>query len=801
MEQQYSSLDGKGQTVVIIDSGIDTDHEFFGSDDNRDGISDRIIFSKTFGDGKANGEDVGGHGTHVAGIVASSDDDFTGVAPGADIIALKVFDTYGANLIEKALNWCIENAAEYSIDVINMSLGGSWFFQSDSSYYLDYIGYGDEFKTLSDLGVVCVASAGNWYGGVIDRATGEYIDYPVLNGSGAYDYYWAEAGTHSTQGIASPAAYSEVISVGATWGGPDLHSWGSFNGNDEAPNAGSIVHFSQRDDELLDLFAFGGGITSAKMGGGETAMSGTSMAAPYVSGLVLLMQQMAQQELGRKLTPAEVKLIIDTKSNQNFDGDDEDYSQQNSTNLYYNEASINNWLSYIKTLKNPLFHNVDLASSAGEYNFGLVSSKVNSFTNQSEQIIISVAGLETYGAGGSDYIIGSTGNDTIYGGAGDDVIAADAGNDTIVGGEGDDWLSGGAGNDTFKYEKGDGNDTISDWNETDDVIAYSGFSDYELTLSTETIISASEKQITLFDGSIFTLLSSVTEIDDYGDDGSSAMSISLGDTITGSIENISDEDWFSIALEAGKTYLFETLSDSLSEVTPRLAVYNPEERFEDGTASKMSFQPETSGVYFLKLHDLGDLDTGSYSFTTSLVETVDNVNVVTTITNRSGAALTDVIVALDDGSALLTDKTETGLSEFAITRGSNISLTGSLDYNRSSKSITSQDALDALRLAVGMETQNGSKSAFDFIAADFNQDGKVSSQDALAILKYAVGLSTTEQAGWVFVDSDGEYTGISRTNTNYDEGVTITDLTSATELSLTGILIGDVNDSYGGLVA
>ena len=279
------------------------------------------------------------------------------------------------------------------------------------------------------------------------------------------------------------------------------------------------------------------------------------------------------------------------------------------------------------------------------------------------------------------------------------------------------------------------------------------------------------------------------------------MSISLGDTITGSIENISDEDWFSIALEAGKTYLFETLSDSLSEVTPRLAVYNPEERFEDGTASKMSFQPETSGVYFLKLHDLGDLDTGSYSFTTSLVETVDNVNVVTTITNRSGAALTEVIVALDDGSALLTDKTETGLSEFAITRGSNISLTGSLDYNRSSKSITSQDALDALRLAVGMETQNGSKSAFDFIAADFNKDGKVSSQDALAILKYAVGLSTTEQVGWVFVYSDGEYTGISRTNTNYDEGVTITDLTSATELSLTGILIGDVNDSYGGLVA
>ena len=77
------------------------------------------------------------------------------------------------------------------------------------------------------------------------------------------------------------------------------------------------------------------------------------------------MQQMAEQELGRKLTPAEVKLIVNTQSNQNFDGDDEDYTQQNPTNLYYNEASINDWLSYIKTLKNPLFHSVDLASSAG----------------------------------------------------------------------------------------------------------------------------------------------------------------------------------------------------------------------------------------------------------------------------------------------------------------------------------------------------------------------------------------------------------------------------------------------------
>ena len=53
----------------------------------------------------------------------------------------------------------------------------------------------------------------------------------------------------------------------------------------------------------------------------------------------------------------------------------------------------------------------------------------------------------------------------------------------------------------------------------------------------------------------------------------------------------------------------------------------------------------------------------------------------------------------------------------------------------------------------------------------------------------------------MFVDTNGDYSDINRTNTNHDEGITIADLTSATELSLTGILIGDVNDSYSGMIA
>jgi hypothetical protein len=187
---------------------------------------------------------------------------------------------------------------------------------------------------------------------------------------------------------------------------------------------------------------------------------------------------------------------------------------------------------------------------------------------------------------------------------------------------------------------------------------------------------------------------------------------------------------------------------------------------------------------------------------TLLIGAPDTVDIAAEVTSPSGVSLPDVAVSFDDGSDVITIQTiESGLSNAAITNGSDILISGSLDYVSSSKSISSQDALDALRLAVGMDTQNGSSTAFDYIAADFNQDGKVTSSDALEILKYAVGLPTTEQAEWVFVDTNGDYSGVSKSNTNYTEGVSIDDLTADVTVGLTGILIGDVNDSYSGLIA
>ena len=176
--------------------------------------------------------------------------------------------------------------------------------------------------------------------------------------------------------------------------------------------------------------------------------------------------------------------------------------------------------------------------------------------------------------------------------------------------------------------------------------------------------------------------------------------------------------------------------------------------------------------------------------------------VTTSVVTRDGSKITDADVVMSDGTNSSSYQSAAdGSVSGMLTSGSGSTIEASLAYSSSTKAISSQDALDALKLAVGMTTAAGTKTAFDFISADFNQDGKVSSQDALSILKYSVGLTTPEQAKWVFVDTNGDYSGVSKSNTSYTEGVSIAELSADTTVSLTGILIGDVNDSYSGLIA
>ena len=92
-----------------------------------------MINGYDFVNSDANPIDDNGHGTHVAGIVASANETYKGIAPDANIIAIKVLSASGggtsANLIS-GIDWCVNNASEFNISVISMSLGTPELFTS-----------------------------------------------------------------------------------------------------------------------------------------------------------------------------------------------------------------------------------------------------------------------------------------------------------------------------------------------------------------------------------------------------------------------------------------------------------------------------------------------------------------------------------------------------------------------------------------------------------------------------------------------------------------------------------------------
>jgi Ca2+-binding RTX toxin-like protein len=444
----------------------------------------------------------------------------------------------------------------------------------------------------------------------------------------------------------------------------------------------------------------------------------------------------------------------------------------------------------------------------------------NILLGEDDDILDAGGGDDTVGsAGGDDEVYGGEGNDIVFGGSGNDVVDGGSGDDEVRGDEGDDTLTGGSGSDAFVFRPGFGNDVVTDFNKTEDsLIFYDAAGELiESSQLNETQNSDGNAVLTAADGSSVTLQGVARYspiLEDLG---------AIGVVNTGSGSNMVLEFYADDSLVGASVTSFDAVvTFDTSEASYVSA---------DIQTGYLGFPNETDGVINLSGISLSGGSSADPLFTltladqnasedlavyvsdvaingtplegsTLLIGGPDTVDVATTVLSRSGASLSVVALSFDDGSDVITINTnESGLSTTSITSGSDLTVTGFLDYAQSSKSVTSQDALDALRLSVGMEAQSGTNTAFDYIAADFNQDGKVSSQDALALLKYAVGLPTTEQAQWMFIDTNGDYLDISRTNTNYDEGITITDLASATELSLTGILIGDVDGSYSGLIA
>ena len=150
------AVDGAGIGVAIMDSGISPHCS----------LADKVVVSVDFtrDRNRGRGLDGYGHGTHMAGIVAGVKCDgkrqtgAAGMAPGAHLINLRVLDDTGAGKVAdvvEAIDWAIENRAQYAIRVINLSLGTP----VTQSYRNDPMGQAVERAVKA--GMVVVASAGN----------------------------------------------------------------------------------------------------------------------------------------------------------------------------------------------------------------------------------------------------------------------------------------------------------------------------------------------------------------------------------------------------------------------------------------------------------------------------------------------------------------------------------------------------------------------------------------------------------------------------------------------------------------
>ena len=221
--------------------------------------------------------DDNGHGTHVAGIIASQNSTYKGVAPGANIVALKTLNSTGSGLFSDtaaAIDWCIFYKDTYDISVISMSLG-------DGGEY-------DESEIASECDPYLTAT-------MISTAFDQDIFVSVASGNEAHE-----------NGISYPACASKAISVGGVY---DANvgeiTWGSSppTCKDTTTAADQIVCHTNRD-EILDLLAPGAFITSTIPGGFDT-YGGTSMATPHVAGVAALLL-----EASPSLTPSQLKDIL-----------------------------------------------------------------------------------------------------------------------------------------------------------------------------------------------------------------------------------------------------------------------------------------------------------------------------------------------------------------------------------------------------------------------------------------------------------------------------------------------------------
>ena len=229
---------GDGVKVAILDSGCIQHPD----------LINNIIGGKNFTTegSETDYNDLNGHGTHVAGIIAGNGK-VMGVAPNAKLLILKVLDKTGNGNCQ-GLYDAINYAIEQKVDIINMSLGISINVNEIHTV----------LKKAVDNNICVVCACGNEGDG--KAFTDEY---------------------------SYPAGYNEAISVGAI------------------DNARVNAVFTNSNKEV-DLVAHGVNVVSTHLNYGYRSMSGTSQATPHVTGALALLKEYYRKTFEKE--PTEVEL-------------------------------------------------------------------------------------------------------------------------------------------------------------------------------------------------------------------------------------------------------------------------------------------------------------------------------------------------------------------------------------------------------------------------------------------------------------------------------------------------------------
>jgi serine protease AprX len=298
--QKFHHVTGAGVGVAVLDSGVSSWHDDLGylgwNPSVRTTGGQRVVKFVDYVNGRTTPYDDNGHGTHVSGIIAGNGYDSYGVragmAPDAHLVSLKVLDANGRGVISNviaALDYVVANKSAYNVRVVNLSIGAA----VTESYNTDPLTLAA--KRVVDAGIVVVTAAGN------------------LGKNGA--------GVTQRGGITAPGNAPWVLTVGA-----GSHEGTNWRGDD------TIAGYSSRGPTAVDyaakpdIVAYGTGVVSLAdphslfystkaaflLKGGipswtkpYLSLTGTSMAAPVVTGAVALMVQ-----ANPSLTPNMVKAIL-----------------------------------------------------------------------------------------------------------------------------------------------------------------------------------------------------------------------------------------------------------------------------------------------------------------------------------------------------------------------------------------------------------------------------------------------------------------------------------------------------------